>query len=83
MPMNAATKQKLIHAVTAYDRKQEGRRGYNRYALAQYLDRVEDASKHGGTLRQALVANFNDRLLDVCLKAVGEPKATYEELRGW
>lgn len=65
---------KLNHAVTEWDRKQSTRRGYNRYALAQYLaavDRVCESIKHEGvTIQMALHENFEDRLLDVCLKAV-------------
>jgi hypothetical protein len=33
---------KLAHALTAYDIKQSKRKGYNVYALAQYLGRVND-----------------------------------------
>ena len=76
---------KLSHAVTEYDRRQQGKRGYNVYALAQYLgavNKVEDAVKSGKSLRAALVANFNGRLLDVCLKAVGEAASTSLEQRG-
>jgi hypothetical protein len=75
----------LAHAVTQYDRKQYTRRGYNMYALAQYLeavDRVYNAVNCGTTRRDALVDNFNGRLLDVCLKALNMDKSTDEEQRG-
>ena len=75
----------LSHAVTEYDRRRQGKRGYNVYALARYLgavNEVEDAVRAGKSLRAALVANFNGRLLDVCLKAVGEAGSTSLEQRG-
>jgi|HubBroStandDraft_6_1064221.scaffolds.fasta_scaffold09475_5 hypothetical protein len=74
---------KLVHAVTAYDRKRQGKRGYNIWALPQYLgavERVETDIAKGIPLRQALVSHLSDRLLDACLKAVGESKATLNEL---
>jgi hypothetical protein len=73
---------KLVHAATEYDRKQEGKRGYNPYALLQYFVAIDQAIAHhesGKTIRQALVSNFCDRLLDCLLKAVGEPKSTKGE----
>ena len=33
---------KLVHAVTEYDRKQSTKRGYNPYALGQYLQRIQE-----------------------------------------
>jgi hypothetical protein len=72
-------KTKLVHVVTEYDRKQEAKRGFNRYALAQYLqalDCVGNDIKAGYNLRDAFVNNFCGRLLDVLLRAVGEPKST-------
>jgi hypothetical protein len=76
----------LLHAVTEYDRKQSTRPGYNRYALAHYLgainERIEPAIAAGSTVRAALVSNLSGRLLDVCLKSVGEPVSTREEQRG-
>jgi len=75
---------KLVHAVTEYDRKQEGRRGYNMYALPQYLQaahNVTDEIIAGKTVRAAVVSNFCGRLLDVCLKAIGETKSTDAEQR--
>jgi len=73
---------KLRHALTAYDRRQSKRKYYNRYALGQYFQRMDsvcaDIDK-GASPRQALIRGFNDRLLDVCLKAIGEPKFTKEE----
>lgn len=74
--MDKLIRDKLIHAVTAYDRRRYGRRGYNVCALAQYLRGVEDAlhlMDNGEATRDALQQVFNDRLLDVCLRAIGEP----------
>jgi hypothetical protein len=75
---------KLVHAVTEYDRKQSTRKHYNIYALAQYLQAIErvDSEIPAKGLRAALTGNFNGRLLDVCLKAVGLPTSTVEEQRG-
>ena len=77
---------KLAAAVTEYDRAQSTRKGYNRYALGMYLqavqsvdDWVKESPRH--TLRQGIVRYFSGRLIDVCLHAVGEVKATKEELR--
>jgi hypothetical protein len=75
---------KLAHAVTEYDRKQFGKRGYNPYALGQYLQAVANVDEDlaaGMDLRKAIVSNFNGRLLDRCLKAVGLETSTIEEQR--
>jgi hypothetical protein len=80
------THSKLAHAVTQYDIRQSKKRGYNIYALAHYLGAVQETCREieaGKSIRSALVGNFNGRLLDVCLKAVGEPTSTKEEQRGW
>jgi hypothetical protein len=68
-------KDKLLHAVTEWDRRASKRKGYNPFALGlmfEAVDRTSAAIEGGATVRVALVANFNDRLLDHCLKAVGE-----------
>jgi hypothetical protein len=78
-------KARLVHAVTAYDRKQSTKRGYNPYALGQYLERVEMIMgdiANGAEPRKAILAGFNDRLLDHCLKAVGETGFTANEVSG-
>ena len=77
---------RLTHAVTEFDRKQQGKRGYNVYALAHYLgaiERIEQEIKSGKPIRNAIVSNLNGRLLDRCLKAVGEPTSTDQEQRGF
>jgi hypothetical protein len=82
------THDKLVHALTAHDRKQAGKPSYNPYALGQYFARIEDIDKDiaaGANVRDALTAAFCGRLLDVALKAVGESKSTIDEQqnRGW
>lgn len=67
------TKDRIISALTQYDAKQAKRgRQHNPYALGLYFeaaDRAEALVKEGKTWEQALHACFNDRLLDVVLKA--------------
>lgn len=77
---------KLLHAVTEYDRKQSTKRGHNMYALSHYLgalnQRVLPMIEQGVPVRQAILKGFCGRLADVCLRAVGEPKSTDAEQRG-
>lgn len=82
--MAAPLKNTLIHAATRYDRARVNRPGYNIYAMAQYFGRIDEvcaAIDTGTPVRAALLGAFSDRLLDALLVAVGEPKATREELR--
>lgn len=82
-------KQKLIHAATRYDARQESAakrskrgRGYNHYALAQYFMRIDVAMARidaGENARLVLVNCFNDRLRDCLLKAIGENTVTKAE----
>jgi hypothetical protein len=77
-------KQKLVHAVTQYDAKQSKRAGFNRYALPQYLARIDEVCadiERGANVRDAIVAAFTGRLMDVCLKAVGESTSTRDDQR--
>ncbi len=77
-----STKDKLIHAVTEYDRKQSTKRGYNHYALGQYFQRIDEICadiEAGADSRKAIVAGFSGRLADACLKAVGQSATTREE----
>jgi hypothetical protein len=63
----------LAHAVTAYDRKQEGKRGYNPYALPQYLARCEDIVcdvAAGYPLAQVIEQNLLDRLRNHVARAL-------------
>lgn len=74
---------KLLNAVTTYDEKQSRTKRYNPYALAQYIEALDNArqrmAKESITIRQVLLESFNDRLRDVCLKAVSEEPTTKEE----
>ena len=80
----------LTQAISTFDRKASERaarskRGYhNRFALAQYLTRCDEVVADvdaGASPRAAIIAAFEGRLRDVCLKAIGEPKATPDEER--
>lgn len=78
------TKQKLVSAVTQYDAKQSKRAGFNRYALPQYLARIDEVDadiQQGANVRDAITAAFTGRLMDVCLKAVGENTSTRDDQR--
>lgn len=86
MPIESRTRAAILTAITAYDRRREGKPGYNPYALPQYLGALQTADRRvdaGDTLRIALTNSYNDRLLDAVLKAAGEAPATRDELRGW
>lgn len=72
----------VAHALTRYDRKMSTRKYYNIYALPAYLGGVQKASRLPGTARECLCSVFNDRVLAVCLKAIGEDPPTTEEARG-
>lgn len=74
MADTAAIKAKLESAVTAYDRKQVGKRGYNIYALGIYLQRVDSVVadiEAGAKLADALRSGFCDRLLTHLERAFG------------
>lgn len=74
-------RSKLVHAVTAFDRKQEERAAknprnyYNVYALGQYLARVDDIMadiQNGATAQEAVIAGFSaGPIRNACLKAIG------------
>lgn len=82
-------KQQLIHAVTAYDRRQAKRQGHNPYALGICLERVDEIMtdiEHGADPRLAIIAGFSDRLRDHVLRSLDYPIATKEEIqaiRAW
>lgn len=74
-------RDKLVHAVTAFDAKQEAKarknpRAYhNVYALAQYLARVADVIadvENGAEIGAAIIAGFTPGpLRQACLKEFG------------
>ncbi len=75
---------KLVSAVTEFDRKQSTRRGYNPNALGIYLERVfqiESAVDNGQELRSAVIAGFSDRIRDHILRSIGQPVCSLDELR--
>lgn len=66
---------RLVNAVTTYDRKQTGKRGFNPYALPQYLERAEEICADvaaGASVKAAICAGFTGPLRTACLRAVGE-----------
>jgi hypothetical protein len=68
-------RDKLNHAVTAYDRRRQGKRDYNFYALGLYLRRVDECCAQidaGADAQTVLSQGFNDRLRDCVLKAAGQ-----------
>lgn len=71
-----ALHETLITAATRFDRAQEGKRDYNRYAMAIYFGRIDEAISeiaNGKSVARALYDNFNDRLLTVLEKAANVP----------
>lgn len=66
-------KDRIVHALTAYDRQQSSRRGFNPHALAMYfqaLDEAEEMVSKGKTWERALNAVFCDRVLATALRAI-------------
>ncbi len=85
IPYSIEVRERLTHALTEWDRKQSTKRGYNPYALAQYLmavDRVTNAMNCGVSVREALLDNFCDRLLNLCINTLNLDRATDAECRG-
>lgn len=82
--MQTADRIKLFNALTAYDKKQSTKKGYNPYALGHYaaaLSRTAEMVENGAELREAIIRCFLGRLQTALLKAVGESAATREESR--
>ena len=80
-----STKDKLIIAVTEWDRRQSRTRFYNANALGIYFERVDEVCadiERGASVRQAVIAGFCDRLRDFILKQLSEPIATQSEIDG-
>lgn len=76
---------KLLTALTQYDLRESKKRFHNPNALSLYCDALNHSMRlieAGRTPRQALIGCFCGRLLDVCLKAIGEAKASADEQRG-
>ena len=76
-------RQSLFLALTHYDASQQKKASYNRYAFGQYVQQLENIMKDieaGASVREAIIAGFCGPILTKCLKAVGEPKATEDEI---
>lgn len=77
---------KLRHAATAYDKRCCAReRMPNIYRLGHIFSRIAECEADiaaGADVRATLCDGFNDRLLDVMLKAAGCERATLDEVRG-
>lgn len=75
---------RLFNAVTAYDIKASGKRGYNPYALGHYaaaLSKVQQYVDNGHSLRDAIITCFLGRLCDTLLRAVKLPVMTQDEAK--
>jgi hypothetical protein len=71
MPMTL--NDKLTHALTEYDRKEEKKKYHNIYALAIYFGALAEAQEEmnkGIVPSKALTNNFNGRLLAMLLKVL-------------
>jgi len=84
--MKTEDKVRLFNAVTAYDKaqKKKKRPGYNGYALGLYAKGLKNIVRHcdaGHPLRDAIITEFNGRLADRLLKAVGLEPLTNIEAR--
>ncbi len=69
-----ALRARLVTAATLYDRRAQARRGWNPYALGQYLARIDEVVsdvRAGAEPRAAIVAGFCDRFRDAMLRACG------------
>ena len=82
--MKSDDRVRLFNAMTEYDRKQSGRKGYNPHALGHYargLQKVSQRVSIGQPLRDAIITEFVGRLCDTLLRAVGLPKMTDDEAK--
>ena len=72
--MDDTTHSRLVHALTEWDIRQSKTKHYNRWALGQYfqaLDNVKEAMAQGANLADALMKGFNGALLRYLAKKVG------------
>lgn len=75
-------KQTLVTALIRYDRKESTKKSYNRWALPQYLRRLDEICAdidQGIDVRTAIRNGFLGRLCDNCLRALNLPPTTKEE----
>lgn len=74
----------LLNALTEYDCQQSTKKGYNPYALGQYLQALQNVGRYleaGFPLRDAIVTCFLGRLCDKLLKAASLPLLTRDEAK--
>jgi hypothetical protein len=72
--MTADMRARLVLILTEYDRRQETKRGYNRWALGQYfraIDEVDAAIVKGYPISRALKCGFCGPLLRYVAKKLG------------
>ena len=72
MAINAGSHDRAVHAITQYDIGQSTRKGYNHYALAQYLAALEEAEKQihkGNDPIRSFDEVFNEPVLSIALDA--------------
>jgi hypothetical protein len=75
-------KQILVTALIRYDAKESTKKSYNRWALPQYLQRLDEICAdidQGIDVRTAIRNGFLGRLCDKCLRALDLPPTTKEE----
>jgi len=75
----------IVAALTTYDRGQQNKRGYNRYALSQYFARVDEVIadiEAGADVRAAIVNGFSGAIARVVLKACGLSPYTAADAQG-
>jgi hypothetical protein len=75
----------LTHAVTRYDRRREGKRGYNPHALPLYLRAADDTHediKKGHSVADAVNNNFNGPLANHIHKMLNTGGKARESVNG-
>ena len=75
-------RDKVSHALIQYDEREAKKSYHNPYAIGHYLaalEKAESAVSSGATWRDALMSNFNGKLLSAVLRSIGEKPASKEE----
>ena len=75
-------KTTLVSAALAFDTKQSTKPGFNRWALPQYLEMIDEVCAdvaRGAEVRGAIVAGFSGRLAQTLLKAAGQSSYTRDD----
>ena len=82
---NASLHTQLVCSVTEYDRLQESKKCYNRYALVHYLRGCEQIDRlvkeHNLSVEDAVCTCFLDRLQSHVLRFLGYNLASNEVIR--